>query len=373
MSDTDHVDAKGTQAAAPSVVGPGTTVVDRAATTLSWRHRLMSSLALPVVSVIVLIVVLGSLWNPLFYSLATWSNILRSSSFIIIVACFEALVIISGGIDLSVGASFLTGAMTAAYIAQYQGSIPLAFAGALLVGLAIGLINGFLASWLLISPIIATLGTLFGVGAIVVTLSGGLAIGPLPDDFSQIGNINLGPIPGVFVYAILIAAGVHIVLEYTDWGTRIRAIGGNREAAIKVGINARRTAIAVYAMTGMFSALAGLLQAASLGSGSPSFGIGMELKVIAAAIIGGVSIYGAIGTMPGVVAGAILLTLITVGLVLLQISGSMQNFFIGLVLIIAVTIDRFRKERMFKASVPRPSSPASSSSSVVRAKAPKGP
>ncbi len=351
MTATNHAEASGTQAAPTPVAGSGATVVERATTTLSWRHRVLSSLALPVVSVIVFIVVLGSVANPLFHSLDTWTNILRASSFIIIVACFEALVIISGGIDLSVGASFLTGAMTAAYIVQYQGSIPLAFAGALLVGLAIGLINGFLASWLLISPIIATLGTLFGVGAIVVTLSGGLAIGPLPDDFSQIGNVSLGPIPGVFVYAILIAAGVHVVLESTDWGTRIRAIGGNREAAIKVGINARRTAITVYAMTGMFSALAGLLQAASLGSGSPSFGIGMELNVIAAVIIGGVSIYGAIGTMPGVVAGSILLTLITVGLVLLQISGSMENFFVGLVLIIAVIIDRFRKERMFRASV----------------------
>jgi ribose/xylose/arabinose/galactoside ABC-type transport system permease subunit len=357
MTEANRVVVSEAQAAAPSTANPGTTVVARAATTLSWRHRLTSSLALPVMSVMVLIVVLGSIKNPLFYSPDTWSNILRASSFIIIVACFEALVMISGGIDLSVGASFLAGAMAAAYMVQNTGSIALAFAGALLVGLAIGLINGFLASWLMISPIIATLGTLFGVGAIIITLSGGLAIGPLPESFSQIGNISLGPIPGVFVYAILIAAGVHIVLEYTDWGTRIRAIGGNREAAIKVGINARRTAITVYAMTGMFSALAGLLQAASLGSGSPSFGIGMELKVIAAVIIGGVSIYGAIGTIPGVVAGSVLLSLITVGLVLLQISGSMQNFFIGLVLIIAVIIDRFRKERMFKASVDKVKTP----------------
>jgi len=351
MTETTRAGVSETQPAAPSTANPGITVVARAATNLSWRHRLTSSLALPVVSVLVLIVVLGSIKNPLFYSPDTWSNILRASSFIIIVACFEALVMISGGIDLSVGASFLAGAMAAAYMVDSTGSIALAFAGALLVGLTIGLLNGFLASWLMISPIIATLGTLFGVGAIIITLSGGLTIGPLPDNFSQIGNISIGPIPGVFVYAIIIAAGVHVVLEYTDWGTRIRAIGGNREAAIKVGINARRTAITVYAMTGMFSALAGLFQAASLGAGSPSFGTGMELKVIAAVIIGGVSIYGAIGTIPGVVAGSILLSLITVGLVLLQISGSMQNFFIGLVLIVAVIIDRFRKERMFKASV----------------------
>lgn len=351
MSDATRTTSDAGQPPVTSTSNPGTTVVARAATTLPWRTRLTSSLALPVLIVMVLIVVLGSLRTTLFLAPDTWSNILRASSFIIIVACFEALVMISGGIDLSVGASFLSGAMAAAYVVDSTGSVALAFAGALLVGLAIGLVNGLLTSWLMISPIIATLGTLFGVGSIVVTLSGGVAIAPLPDSFNQIGNISLGPLPGVFVYAIVIAAGVHVVLEYTDWGTRIRAVGGNREAAVKVGINARRTSITVYAMTGMFSALAGLLQAASLGSGSPSFGIGMELKVIAAVIIGGVSIYGAIGTIPGVVAGSILLSLITVGLVLLRISGSMQNFFIGLILIIAVVIDRFRKERMFKASI----------------------
>ena len=180
MTDASRAGVSDTQTEAPSTVNPGTTVVARAATTLSWRHRLTSSLALPVMSVMVLIVVLGSIKNPLFYSPDTWSNILRASSFIIIVACFEALVMIAGGIDLSVGASFLAGAMAAAYMVDSTGSIALAFAGALLVGLGIGLINGFLASWLMISPIIATLGTLFGVGAIVVTLSGGLAIGPLP-------------------------------------------------------------------------------------------------------------------------------------------------------------------------------------------------
>jgi len=282
---------------------------------------------------------------------ATWSNILRASSFIIIVACFEALVLISGGLDLSVGASFLTGAMTAALIAQQTGSVALAFLGAVAVGFGIGTINGLLINWLKISPIIATLATMFAVSAIVITLSGGLAIAPLPDAFNQIGSAKWGMIPAIFICAIVIAIGVHIVLEYTDWGTRIRAIGGNKEAAQKMGINVALTSFLIYACTGAFSAVAGGLQAASLGSGSPTFGVGMELTVIAAVVIGGVSIYGAVGTIPGVVAGAVLLTLITVGLVLLRISGSLQDFYVGLVLVIAVVIDRFRKERMFKTSV----------------------
>lgn len=323
----------------------------RASTHLSFKSRLSASLALPVVVAIGVIVLLGSTQTTLFVSGATWSNILRASSFVIILACFEALVLISGGLDLSVGASLLAGAMMAAYVVAYWNSIPLAFVAAMGVGLLIGSLNGLLINVLKVSPIIATLAMMFGVSSVVITLSGGLAIGPLPDSFTEIGNAKFGIIPAVFIYAIVIALGVHIVLEYTDWGTRIRAVGGNKEAAQKVGVNVPVTSFTIYAVTGAFSALAGLFLAANLGSGSPTFGIGMELTVIAAVVIGGVSIYGAIGTIPGVVAGSILLSLITVGLVLLRIPGSLQELFVGLVLVIAVAIDRFRKDRMFKASV----------------------
>lgn len=339
------------QSAAPMGSSSAGGQLGRAQTTLSFRSRVSTSLALPVVVAIVVIVLLGSTQSTLFLSGGTWSNILRASSFVIILASFEAIVLISGGLDLSIGASLLAGAMMAAYAVAYWESIPLAFLAALGVGLLIGCINGLLINWLKVSPIIATLATLFGVSSIVVTLSGGLAIGPLPDAFTAIGNAKAGIVPAVFVYAIVIALGVHVVLEYTYWGTRIRAIGGDREAAEKVGVNVPVTSFAIYAVTGTFSALAGLLLAANLGSGSPTFGVGMELTVIAAVVIGGVSIYGAIGTIPGVVAGSILLSLITVGLVLLRIPGSLQDLFVGLVLVSAVAIDRFRKDRMFRASV----------------------
>lgn len=336
---------------APSSSSSSMDIPLRATTTISLRSRLSASLALPVVVAIGVIVALGSTQTTLFVSGGTWSNILRASSFVIILACFEAIVLISGGLDLSIGASLLAGAMMSAYVVAYWDSIPLAFVAAMAVGLIIGCLNGLLINGLKISPIIATLATLFGVSSVVITLSGGLAIGPLPDSFTAIGNAKIGLVPAVFIYAIIIALGVHIVLEYTDWGTRIRAVGGDREAAQKVGVNVPLTSFSIYAVTGAFSALSGLLLASNLGSGSPTFGVGMELTVIAAVVIGGVSIYGAIGTIPGVVAGSILLTLITVGLVLLRIPGGLQDLFVGLVLVIAVAIDRFRKERMFRASV----------------------
>ena len=325
--------------------------VELATTTIPMSARIRSSLALPVLIVMLAIVLLGATRTSLFLAEATWTNILRSASFFVIVACFHGLVMVSGGLDLSVGSSFLAGAMTSAYVVDKTGSVPLAFLACVVVGVVIGAFNGVLTNGLQISPIIATLGTLFMVRAIIETRSGGLSIGPLPDRFTKIAAPMIGFIPAVFVYAMVIAAMAHIVLEYTEFGTHIRASGGDRDAAEKVGINVRATSFILYTTCGAFAALAGLLQASSLGAGAPSFGTGMELKVIAAAVIGGVSIYGAIGTIPGIVSGSVLLSVITVGIVLLRISGSMQNFVVGVVLIVAVALDRFRQTRKFRLSV----------------------
>lgn len=333
--------------------------INLATTKIPFNARVRGSLALPVLIVMLAIVLLGSTRTSLFLAEATWTNILRSASFFIIVACFQGLVMISGGLDLSVGSSFLAGAMSAAYVVDHTGSIPLAFLACLGVGVIIGGFNGVLTNGLQISPIIATLGTLFMVRAIVETRSGGLSIGPLPDSFTSIADPMLGFIPGVFVYAVVIAGIAHFVLEYTEFGTHVRASGGDRDAAQKVGINVRATSFILYTMCGALAALAGLLQASSLGAGSPSFGTGVELKVIAAAVIGGVSVYGAIGTIPGIVCGSILLSVITVGIVLLRISGSMQNFVVGLVLIVAVSVDRFRQTRKFRVSVKQSTQPES--------------
>lgn len=325
--------------------------IELATTKVSLQARVRSSLALPVLVVMLTIVLLGATRTSLFLSEATWTNILRSASFFVIVACFQGLVMISGGLDLSVGSSFLAGAMLAAFVVDQTGSVPLAFLASVCGGLAIGGFNGALTTVLRISPIIVTLGSLFMVRAIIETRTRGLSIGPLPDHFTRIASPMVGFVPGVFIYAVLVAGIAHVILEYTEFGTHVRATGGDRDAAEKVGINVRATSFILYAACGAFAALAGLLQAASLGAGAPSFGTGMELKVIAAAVIGGVSIYGAVGTIPGIVSGSVLLSVITVGIVLLRIPGSMQNFVVGFVLIVAVVADRIRQTRKFRVTV----------------------
>jgi len=153
----------------------------------------------------------------------------------------------------------------------------------------------------------------------------------------------------VFI-AVAVAVAAHVLLRYSTFGIKLRAIGGNRFAVDGLGLNARRISVIIYVVTGMVAAFAGVLEAAYLGAGSPTFGSDLELQVIAAVVIGGVSVFGAVGEVSGMVLGSILLSLLTVGLLLLHFAGSMEDFVVGLVMIVAVSIDRVRRSQMFRVS-----------------------
>jgi len=317
---------------------------------LSWQKKFRSSLSLPVIVVIILFTLIGESQNSNFLNGPTWLNILTTASFTSIVACFEGFVLISGGLDLSVGAVFLTGAMVSAELAVKGFPLIVAILGALLAGAFVGAINGGLANYVGISPIIATLGTLFCTTAIVSTLSKGLAIGPLPDSFNRLAGGTWGPIPSVIFYAVGIALIAHVILRYSTFGMKIRAVGGNRLAVDALGLNAKRISMVVYIMTGLAAAFAGVLQCSYLGAGAPSYGSDLALQVIAAVVIGGVSVLGAVGEVSGMVIGCILLSLLSIGLLLLHFAGSMQDFVVGFVMVIAVSIDKIRRTFMFRVS-----------------------
>ena len=323
------------------------TEVALAARSISLGQRLRASRSLGAAGALVLFTLIGIVETSTFLEGQIWVNITRDASFTAIVACFEALVIIGGGIDLSVGASFLAGAMTAGAIATAHGT-GLAILGAAGVGIGIGLVNGILISVFGLSAIIVTLGTLFATTSVVTTLSGGATIGPLPNSFTIIGQATWGPVPVLCFYALAIALCAHVLLEHTAIGTAIRATGGNREAARALGLNPRGVSGATYVLAGLFASLAGMLEAANLGAASPTYGTDLELTVIAAVVIGGTSIYGSIGSIPGVVLGSLLLSVLTTGLVLLHINGNMQDFVVGVVIILAVAFDKLRTKRMFR-------------------------
>jgi ribose/xylose/arabinose/galactoside ABC-type transport system permease subunit len=298
-------------------------------------------------------VLYGMTQSDQFYNFQTWINILRNAAFTGMVASFASIVIVSGGLDLSVGSVFAAGAMSSAALAFHGYSTVTALVCGVLLGAGLGLLNGTLVNLFDIPAIIVTLGTLFGVRSLDVYFSQGNSIGPLPERFVSIAQGEVYGIPYLIFYAVLIGAIAHVILHYMNFGWDTRAIGGNREAARSMGISVRRVSVAVYILSGAAAALAGAFQAARLGSGSPGLGSGFELQVIAAAIIGGTSISGGIGTVPGALLGALLLSVLGTGLVLLRVDPALQDLATGIVLILASGLDQLRRKQMFRASARR--------------------
>jgi ribose/xylose/arabinose/galactoside ABC-type transport system permease subunit len=282
-----------------------------------------------------------------------WINIFRDASFTTIVATFVAIVIIGGGLDLSVGSVFAAGSMVSAELAYHGQSPFVAFAAGTMVGAAVGLINGIIVNYFAIPAIIVTLGTLFGVRSLVVHFSQGQPVGPLPNSFTTIGQQDFLGVPYIIYVALAVALVAYLLLHATTLGWNIRALGANREAARSVGIRVRPLSICLYVCCGAAAAFAGALQAARLGAGSPALGAGLELTAIAAAIIGGTSIAGGLGTIPGAVLGAVLLSVLGTGLILLHVDSTLEDLATGVVLVLAAGLDQLRRRQMFRTSARR--------------------
>ncbi len=325
------------------------TAVSRASTVeVSFLRRLVTS---PQFALIVLIVLFGVfVWTeaPQVASTVNLINILRNTTFIFIIGCFTTLVLVSGGLDLSIGSVFLVGAMATASLLDNGVSVPLSILLGVGAGSLAGFINGVLINYVNIPSFIATLGMLYIARGIVVFLTNSLPVAPLPGEFNVIGQGALLGIPYLVFYAVVVGLFAHVLLEYSVFGASIRAVGGNREAAQNMGINVRRVSLIVYVLSGTSAGFAGMLMSARLGSGQPSLGQGMELQVISAVIIGGTSIFGAIGSIGGTVLGALVLSVLAYGLILLRINPVLQLVIVGCIILLAVAFDQLRRKRMFR-------------------------
>lgn len=300
-----------------------------------------------------LFVVYGLTQTSTFANGQVWINVVEDASFTAIVASFVAIVMIGGGLDLSVGSVFAAGAMVSAALAYHGQPVFMAFVGGILVGAGVGLINGLIVNYFSIPAIIVTLGTLFGVRSLVVHLSQAQPIAPLPASFTAIGQHELFGLPYIIYVGLIVAVIAYLLLHSTTLGWNIRALGANREAARSSGIRVRALSISLYILSGSAAALAGALESARLGAGTPTLGTGLELTVIAAAIIGGTSIAGGLGTIPGAALGALLLSVLGTGLILLHVDSTLQDLATGVVLIVAAGLDQLRRRQMFRTSARR--------------------
>jgi len=300
---------------------------------------------LPSLSLIVLFVGL-SIASPHFFTSTNLSSVVRQTAVINVMALGMTLVIIAGGIDLSVGAILAMGGLLGTMAMKHGYSIPAGMIVGTLTGLLWGFVNGFLTTRLGIAPFIVTLGTLGIVRGLALIISNGLPVHEVPQEFSYVGGGNLFGVPFVLWILVVCAVATHVVLEHTRLGRYAFAIGSNPEAALYAGIPVAFHTTAVYAICGMLTGLAGMIEASRLMTGQPTVGQGYELQVIAAVVIGGGSLRGGEGSVIGTLIGAFIMGLLSNGSDLLGISPYLQQAIIGAVIILAVTVDELRKKKL---------------------------
>jgi ribose transport system permease protein len=264
-----------------------------------------------------------------------------------IIAVGMTLVIITAGIDLSVGAvAALAGVFGAQMMSKYGvPTIPAIMLGTAIGGVA-GVVNGLLITVTGMAPFIATLGMMSVARGSLDISTNAVAVFGLPDDFQLLGQGQVGPIPIPVIAIVVIAVAGHVVLTRTRLGRYAYAIGSNPEAARLSGIPVGRYLVAVYTICGALAGFGGMIAASRVNSGQPNFGIGLELDVIAAAVIGGASLFGGQGTIAGTLIGAFLIALIRNGSVLLDINIFVQTVVIGVVIWLAVMWDGFRRRKL---------------------------
>jgi ribose/xylose/arabinose/galactoside ABC-type transport system permease subunit len=270
-------------------------------------------------------------------------SVARQFSYIAVTAIGELMVIITGGIDLSVGSIMGFGAILAGFAMKSGCSIPLGITIGIIGGGVLGLFNALFITKVKLPPFIATLGMLSIGRGLAYAITEGYTVS-VPPFFAFLGQGYWGPIPFPVIYMVVLAVIFAIFLGRTVIGRRIYALGGNEEAAKVSGINVSRIKVFVYVACGMLAAIGGIICAARLGVAQSTLALGYELDVIAAVYIGGASTTGGSGTVLGTLLGAAIMGIIRNGLVLLNVSPYWVQTAIGSVIVIAVGFDRLRLE-----------------------------
>ena len=224
-----------------------------------------------------------------------------------------------------------------------RGSLTGGVLAGLAVGVMVGVINGMVISLLNVSPFIATLGTMVLVRGAVLLITGGVPIVDLPDTFTQIGTESLAGVPIPVLIAALLFFVFWIMLRFTPLGLKMYAVGGNREASKLSGVSVNRVTIAAYGVCGALAGAAGLVLAARLRSGQPTAGELYELTSIAAVVLGGASLTGGEGRLQRTVLGVLIIQVLSNGLNLINVHSYWQRVLIGGIIIVAASVDRFRR------------------------------
>ncbi len=324
----------------------------RVSFTQRLRERLADIVAqLTAAGALIVVCIVFSIASPDFLTFNNLFNIISQTTVTAVIAIGMTFVIVSAGIDLSVGSTAALGGMLGTLIiSRTNVSWPLGVLGGTLVGGGIGLVNGLLITKARLSPFITTLGMMSVARGLVYLSTGAVAVYSLPDSFALLGEGSIDGIPIPLVVLVVVAVLAYLLLTRTRLGRHTYAIGSNPEAARLSGISIAFTLIVIYVLQGLLAGFGGMIASSRVVSGQPNFGIGLELDVIAATVIGGASLFGGQGTIIGTLIGAFLIAVIRNGAVLLNINEFYQEVIIGGVIWLAVYWDQFRRRRLSSVS-----------------------
>jgi ribose/xylose/arabinose/galactoside ABC-type transport system permease subunit len=309
---------------------------------------------LGIFAALVILIIFFSVATPVFLTLDNWMNIVRQVSILGILAVGMTMVIVSGEIDLSVGSVYGMSVVAMSVLMTHGVPIWLSVLAALAIGAVAGVVNGVLVTWLRVPALIVTLGMLNMARGIAMIINGGLVIALIPrlvkdpalDTFIFLGRGRLFDIvPTMSIGFLLILVAGFVVYQKNIIGYRMRAVGGNAEAARVSGINVRLVKIIAFAILGLLAAFGGVINSAFIGNVQSTAGQGLELDVIAATILGGASLNGGEGTIVGTLIGVLLFGVLRNGLILLGVSPFVQMVLIGAVLIGAVALDMWSRRK----------------------------
>lgn len=293
----------------------------------------------PALGLLVLVMAGFSLGSPRFLEVPNLVNIAVQSASLGILATGMTFVLLTAGIDLSVGSLMFVSAALAGKLVVGGGSLPAAFAVVVVAGLIGGALNGIAVTRLGIKPFVVTLSTLYIGRGFALWLTETRALN-LPDSLLTVGSARLAGIPVPVVAVALVLVGAHLTLERTAFGRHLYAVGADPEAARRAGLPVRRLILSAYALCGLLAALGGAVAVAQLGAVSPTFGRDREFAAISAAVLGGVSLFGGRGSvLPGVLLGALLMQTVENGLVIVNADPYLYPMVLAAVIFVAVLLD----------------------------------
>ncbi|MDR2143247.1 MAG: ABC transporter permease [Treponema sp.] len=293
----------------------------------------------------VLFIVL-SIFAERFFSYDNFINVLRTVSTNAFLSIGVMMAIMLGGIDLTGGALLaFAGCVSVVAMDRFGAPIPVAFACGLLVGITAGFINGVIIAFSGIHPFVVTLAMMSICRGGAYLIADGKPVPLRNDAFTELGNGYLGPVPLPVVYTLCFLFFAYLLLNRTRIGRHMYAVGGNPIAAKYSGINIIKVKIMVWTLSGFLGAFGGVILAARMSSGQPAVGLGFETDAIAAAVLGGTSMYGGVGNIGGVFIGILVIGIIANGLNLLHVNSFWQYVAKGIIILLAVYIDMYRKRR----------------------------